>query len=210
MYEKNIDTAFNMLVEEFGNLSKEFNTKAKGLIENNDYDNAEKVIEKAKKFKKFVQRVIDIKNEFEYVFLDIEKQPKTNNVIILNPEHPEDLKHTKILHCTFDNREPRNFWNCLVEEAHKVAMKKYNSYDLLKEKTLSNIKDGKFTEDGFYYVPEIDISIQNTDANFSWKNVLNFAKVLNVKVEVEFMWRHKDKAAHPGKKGKLIWLPDNM
>jgi len=122
-----------------------------------------------------------------------------------DPLNPPDLRHTKIISCTFNKIPTSKYWNCLVDEAHIIAMKKLNSLDELLRISSSNIRKGEFAEHGFFFVREINASIQNVDANAAWRNVLNLATKFKVPVEVTFQWRDNDKAAHPGEKGRVVW-----
>ena len=49
--------------------------------------------------------------------------------------------------------------------------------------------------------------IQNVDANGAWRNAFNLAQRIGAPIRVTFEWRHKSKAAQPGKQGHLEWNP---
>jgi hypothetical protein len=124
----------------------------------------------------------------------------------LDPDSHPNLQHTKVIRARFDGREARN-WNDLVTLAHRRAMEILRNVDRLKSCTQSNIVTGSKTENGFRYLPDIDLSIQYVDANQAWKNILFLAKQLRVSVHVTFAWRNKKGAAHPGMRGVINWDP---
>lgn len=44
--------------------------------------------------------------------------------------------------------------------------------------TQSNIANGRRADRGFHYLSDINISIQNVDANLAWRNTLSLARRL--------------------------------
>ena len=52
---------------------------------------------------------------------------------------------------------------------------------------------------------DIDISIQNVDANTAWRQVLHLARKLKCSTDVTVEWHNKTQASHPGRKGHLAW-----
>jgi len=134
---------------------------------------------------------------------DVDTMPAAKNY---NPNRPPDLTHTRVLNAEFDGSPAKN-WNDLVEVAHIRAGKQFKTYEALRGATKANIVRGEKTDSGFHHVPDIDISIQGIDADLAWRNVLHLARQLDVAVRVEFEWRTKPQAAHPGKRGSLEWMP---
>ena len=123
-----------------------------------------------------------------------------------DPEDAPDLTHTKMLAATLDGKPARN-WNALVDAVHRLAAQNLKSYDALRHATQSHIAKGKKTDSGFHHLPDIDISIQGIDADLAWRNTLHLARRLKVPLRVEFEWRDKPNAAHPGKRGYMEWTP---
>lgn len=123
-----------------------------------------------------------------------------------DPGDPPDLTHTKVIAAEFDGIEASN-WNELVDTAHRHAMKRLKTYDALRAATMSNIVRGKKTDSGFHYLSDIDVSVQGIDADLAWRNADHLARKLAVPVRVEFEWRDKPQAAHPGKRGLLEFIP---
>jgi hypothetical protein len=127
-----------------------------------------------------------------------------------NPDAPPDLRHADVRVARFAGRTAFG-WNKLVHEAHLEVMSKLGSIEALRNVTKSNFMIGRAssedTKRGYRHVPGINISIQNVDASHAWSNTLRLARHLRVEVEVEFEWKQKADAAHPGRKGRLGWKP---
>ncbi len=123
-----------------------------------------------------------------------------------DPSDPPDLTHTKLLSADFDGTAASN-WNDLVDTAHRHAMTRLKTYDALRAATLSNMVQGQKTDSGFHHLSDINVSIQGIDADLAWRNTLNMARRIGVPVRVEFEWRDKPNAAHPGERGYLAWAP---
>lgn len=125
-----------------------------------------------------------------------------------DPDAPPDLRHTRVLLARFGGRAAGG-WNELVQVAHTEALVRLGSVDSLRGATKSNFIVGRASQEqmkkGYRYVPQIDISIQNVDAEHAWSNVLRLAKHLGVPVAVDFEWMQKTDAARPGEKGRLSW-----
>ena len=123
---------------------------------------------------------------------------------------PPDLRHTRVLSARFAGRTASG-WNKLVHFAHIEGMSRLGSTDALRAATKSNFISGRpSSEDvkkGYRHIPEIDISIQNVDAEHAWSNTLRLARHLNVGVRVDFEWMQKTDAAHPGEQGCLEYEP---
>jgi hypothetical protein len=95
-----------------------------------------------------------------------------------------------------------------MDRLHVLGRKRLGSFDALKKATGANIRNGKFEENGYKYLPEGDLSIQGVPANDAWENSFRLAKLMCVPIKVTFEWRDKDGAAHPGRTGVIEWTPD--
>jgi hypothetical protein len=130
--------------------------------------------------------------------------------IELDPLFTGNLAHTRVRRARFGDQEidpPK--WNNLLRVAHTEALKRLGSFPALKEASSARLKEGKYEREGFKYVSGADFSIQGLDSNLSWSSSLRLAKKLNVPVEIEFEWFEKEGAAHPGKRGHMLWEPNN-
>jgi hypothetical protein len=73
--------------------------------------------------------------------------------------------------------------------------------------TIHPVQKGSKTDEGFQPLGNLGFSIQGVAANDAWKAVLHLARALGCAVEVEFEWRAKEDAQHPGCRGRLAWSP---
>jgi len=140
----------------------------------------------------------------------ISKSAADAEILEFGPDAPPDLRHTDVLSAKFAGRRASG-WNRLVHEAHLEAMSRLASIEALRSVTKSNFMVGRATPSdaakGYRHVPGMNISIQNVDAAHAWSNTLRLARQLRVAVEVEFEWKQKADSAHPGRRGKLRWMP---
>jgi hypothetical protein len=127
---------------------------------------------------------------------------------VLNPESAAELFHTKILSAQFAGRRANN-WNELLIQAHAEARNRLGSFSEVRKSSLSSLADGRREDSGFHFQSEIGFSIQYVDANKAWYQTLHIAKQLGVAVEVQFRWRDKEDAKHPGEFGIIQWTPEN-
>ncbi len=136
-----------------------------------------------------------------------DRTPSTQ-VLQLDAAAPASLAFTRLRDASLDGRVIRSpKWNMLLQLSHVLAMSKLGGFEALQHATGTPIRNGRYEESGFRYVPEGDFSIQGQDANLSWQNSLNLAREIGAPIEVEFEWLNHPKAAHPGKRGRLRWQP---
>ena len=136
----------------------------------------------------------------------VRKPASSPGVKELDPDAPGELRHTRIVVASFAGQKATG-WNELVHVAHMQAISRLGSFDALRKATRSNIALGRQSGRGFRHVPEIDISIQNVDAEHAWSNTLRLARQLNLEVQVDFEWINKKEAHYPGATGHLMWRP---
>jgi hypothetical protein len=132
------------------------------------------------------------------------KHEPTSGVRELDPDAPGELRHTRVVTASFAGQKATG-WNELVHVAHMQAIARLGSFEALRKATKSNIALGRQSGRGFRHVPEIDISIQNVDAEHAWANVLRLARQLGLEVQIDFEWLEKKEAHYPGTKGHLAW-----
>ncbi len=122
-----------------------------------------------------------------------------------DPKRPPSLLHTRVFG-EFAGT-PFSNWNDLLRIAHIRAFKETRSFEELRKITRAQTKKGSYSDEGYKFVPEIGISIQGVDADHAWEYALRLAIHLKVLVKAEIEWRHNDKAAYPGERGIMVWIP---
>ena len=132
------------------------------------------------------------------------KTPGLHFDITIDPRNVPNLTHTKVLTAVLDAKTyPKPNWNSLLDEVLvRAAEKELKAKDVQRICAI-NVKDGKKTDEGYRFLGLVNLSVQGQDANAACRGIIAMAKYLGLTVLVEFKWREKDGAAHPGKIAKL-------
>lgn len=123
-----------------------------------------------------------------------------------NPVTPPDLTHTKVLTIEFhgeplDRRQAN--WNALLDSAVRKAKSEAKSATELKRLVFVNLEDGKKTDKGYRFLPDVNLSVQGQDTNGAWKAVCHIAQQLGCQLKVTFVWSDREGAAFPGVTGQF-------
>jgi hypothetical protein len=130
------------------------------------------------------------------------------NGLDLDPLNPGSLSFTRVRRITLDGADmDRPKWNKLLRVIHLLARARLGSFAKLEDLSSARLREGRWEEDGFSYLPKGDFSIQGLDSNMAWDVSIRLARQLDIPVEVEFEWLTKERAAHPGERGRLKWEP---
>ena len=127
------------------------------------------------------------------------------NVINLNPDHLEDLLHTKVLEARFGNKTTLNSWRSILDAGLKTAFENGLSIAVLRENLSVNLKEGVYNLQGYSPIEGLNYSWQGQDANTTARNFVKLAKLLNLEIYVLFQWR--DKGKFPMRQGLINWKP---
>lgn len=120
---------------------------------------------------------------------------------------PPDLTFTrptaiKLDGVTYEKKDL--YWNNLLFDVVARASKKV-SLDQLKKIILVNYVDGKGEQEkGYRFIETAKISVQGQDSNAAWKAAFHIIKAVGMNIDVSFAWDNKDKAAYPGKSGRMF------
>jgi len=118
------------------------------------------------------------------------------------------LTHTKLLDAAIDGeRLTKPNWNSLLDEMLRRAMQRVGSFDELQRICPVNMVKGRKEDEGYGHLPEIDVSVQGQDANGACRAVVTAAQALGMSLDIGFLWRHKESAAHPGERGRIRISP---
>jgi len=123
---------------------------------------------------------------------------------ILNPDNSDNLFHTKITDAHFDGVSVSN-WRELIDCAMKTALKKGIPVSALSAQ--GNVREAKPQDQSFHQIEGTHLWLQGMASNQAWKRSLALARLTRVDIRVEFSWRQKQDAAHPGEEGLLQWSP---
>jgi hypothetical protein len=134
-------------------------------------------------------------------------QPADSGVMSFPADGPPDLTFTRPTAITLDgvSYEKKDlYWNNLLFDVVARAAKKLPT-DQLKKIILVNYADGKGAQDkGYRFIEDAKLSVQGQDSNAAWKAAFHIIKAVGMKIDVSFAWENKDKAAYPGKSGRMI------
>jgi hypothetical protein len=135
---------------------------------------------------------------------------REDQTLHLDPDSHDNLTHTRLLSASIGGRPiHRPKWNGVLDYLHVLARQRLNSFDALRRASGANVREGRYEESGYRYLPEADLSIQGVDANLAWDHSLGLARTLDVPIQVRFEWRHKEGAARPGEVAILEWSPQS-
>lgn len=116
-----------------------------------------------------------------------------------------DLKHTKVLNAAIDGAViARPNWNRLLDRLIVLAMKRLNDFQQLQRICPVNMVEGRKEVEGYGFLAEAGISVQGQAANTACRSLIAIARSLRVPVEITFLWRTKEGAAHPGDRARLV------
>lgn len=122
----------------------------------------------------------------------------------LDPRALPNLRHTKVLDAAVDGEPAAKLnWNSLVDDVLHLAMGRLGSFEQVRRLCPVNMVSGRKEDEGYSYLPKIDISVQGQDANGACRTLVMAAQGLGIALDVGFMWRLKDTAAHPGDRARL-------
>lgn len=135
------------------------------------------------------------------------EKPVTN-MAIYHSENLPSLRHTRVKSGRMNGKMPKkNQWNSLVElalqEASLMGKIDLNSLQNLKSECNLNVAKGQKTDQGYAFIPELDISYQRVSAEHAGNVLTRFASWLGCELEIEFEWRQNEDAFNPGGKALI-------
>lgn len=123
----------------------------------------------------------------------------------IDPRDLPSLTHTKVLSATVDGKAiVKANWNLLVEEMLRRAMNRLGNIDKVRNLVPVNMVKGRKDDEGYSHLADIDISVQGQDANAACRAIMVAAQGLGIGLDLVFMWRHKEGAAYPGERARLV------
>ncbi len=125
----------------------------------------------------------------------------------INPWQLPDLTHAKVLDATVAGTAiARPNWNLLMKEMVRLAIKRVGTVHELLRLYPINVVGGRKQDEGYSYLPDINVSVQGQASNTACRAVVTIAQGLDIALDISLMWRPKESAAHPGERARL-WIP---
>lgn len=132
-----------------------------------------------------------------------------SGVKVFSPDSPPDMSFTRVKSFKMDGEavveKAALYWNPILFAIVAKAAKKLKT-DELKNCLLVNYIDGEGQQDkGYRFIKEAGLSVQGSDANTVWKAIFELVKRIGMKIQVEFLWEDKPKAAFPNATGRFSY-----
>jgi hypothetical protein len=126
---------------------------------------------------------------------------------IFAPESPPDLTFTRVKAFTMDGEpvveKAALYWNPILFAIVARAARKLSTVQL-KKSLVVNYVDGEGQQNrGYRYIKDAGLSVQGSDANTVWRAIFELVKAIDMKIEVEFAWEDKPRAAFPNTTGRF-------
>jgi hypothetical protein len=119
---------------------------------------------------------------------------------------PPNLGFTTIKHAKVGGealKPAENYWNKIMFNVVRRAFAEgANLKEVLKALPI-NSKEGSKTDNGYYYLEDVGLSLQGQDSNGAWKAIHAIATTFGIPVEVTFAWQANQKAFSPNSTGVL-------
>lgn len=126
---------------------------------------------------------------------------------------PEPVRLPDVTHTTFKRGMagdlPAEDWNQLLGRVHERLFQMLgSSMAELRRVSGANLQEGTVVERGFKPVVRDVFSIQGVEANKACALAFGLARRYKIPIWAEFKWQGKEKAAFPGRSGRIEWKPD--
>lgn len=122
--------------------------------------------------------------------------------LAIDPNDPPDLTHTRLTKASVRGCAVEAAWSAVVDAMLIAAHQRGLDIETIGKIGRLNVVPGERSDKGFRFVREAALSVQGQDANDAFRAVVALSRALDVGFEVEFQWRDKQAAAHPGKFGR--------
>ena len=114
-----------------------------------------------------------------------------------------DVRHTRLLAASIGGSSVRANWNNVLRALLLRARRHYGDFDQLKRRCAVNIVPREKTDEGYRYLPQAGFSYQGVNANAAANAIVSLAKDIGVALDLDFEWRDKEQAAHPGRRASI-------
>jgi len=131
-----------------------------------------------------------------------------NQIMVFTENNNVSLTHTRLRSASVNGKpiyQPK--WNTLMQNILAIGHQRLGSFDALSKVTSARLRQGFYEDEGFKYIPNVNISVQGVSANTAWNISLELAKHLRIPIKASFEWHNNPKAANPGRTGELRYEP---
>lgn len=127
-----------------------------------------------------------------------------DDLLSLGPNDPlPDLKHTRVLNAVVAGRAVGANWNNVLRHVLRIAANELGSLDEIRRLCVVNLVAGEKEDEGYRYLAEAGLSYQGLNANAAAAAVVALAERIGVALDLDFEWRRKPQALHPGRRARL-------
>ncbi len=114
-----------------------------------------------------------------------------------------DVKHTRMLAASIDGQSVKANWNNVLRLMLIRAMEHYGDFEQLRRRCAVNIVPRAKDGEGYTHLPQAGLSYQGVNANAAANAIVALAKNIGATLDVDFEWRDKGQAAHPGRRARI-------
>ena len=131
-------------------------------------------------------------------------RPNGSRKLTYDETNIPEMRHTKLLSCRFDNVTPeKTTWDAMVSLALVAVHASVGDVGSLRRIAGANVVSGKKDSEGYKYLPKQGFSYQGVSATDAVEIIRRSAKALHCGAYIEFEWRSKKDALHPGERAVL-------
>ena len=122
----------------------------------------------------------------------------------IDPENLPRMTYSRVREAKVGGRRiSAPSWNNLLVWLVVVARGKSIDIPEMRRLGVSRVVVGRKEDQGFVHYPEVNISVQGTDAMKACKGIVALAKRLGVALDIGVEWLARDEALYPGERGRL-------
>lgn len=123
----------------------------------------------------------------------------------IDPDNLPSMTFTRIIEATVDEQQiEKPSWNRLLTYMLILALQQRTAMDELGELDYIRMIRGRKEDQGYIYLPKVNISVQSQSARIACRAALKIAKKIGSSVNINFIWRAKEGAFYPGQKGQIF------
>ena len=123
----------------------------------------------------------------------------------IDPLRLPDMMFTKVLDATIQGKVvTRPNWNRLLLRIVRLANEHAKDFEeLTRLFPITNMVSGRKVDQGYRYLSDINVSVQGQSAYSACSTIVMTAQKLDIALDIGFMWRDKEEAAHPGDRARI-------